>query len=187
MRQIKILKGFTLVELVIVMVILGILSAAAMPLFINMQREARIASMNGLAGAVSDAANIVQAYYFALGTGTSPITTANGTTVAIASTTVGNGNEGLPDSTAAGIGAILNARYTTTINTAGANYFAVFGATGTTGAVFTINSGTYNDTATAAAVITTNCYLLYNAASTTSASTSPSTGAGQVTLVTSGC
>ena len=48
-------NGFTLIELVVVIVILGILAAVAVPKFIDMQSDARQASLDGLFGSVRSA------------------------------------------------------------------------------------------------------------------------------------
>jgi len=45
-------SGFTLIELVIVIVILGLLTAVALPRFTNLQTEARIAKMNAALGSI---------------------------------------------------------------------------------------------------------------------------------------
>lgn len=45
-------KGFTLIELILVITILGILATAALPSFINVSANARQASMAGVVGAV---------------------------------------------------------------------------------------------------------------------------------------
>ncbi|WP_406041099.1 type II secretion system protein [Succinimonas sp.] len=57
MRSIK-SGGFTLIELVVVIVILGILAAVAVPKFMDLQRDARISKLNGLMAAIKSAGHI---------------------------------------------------------------------------------------------------------------------------------
>ena len=75
-------SGFTLIELVVVITILGILAAFAVPRFVSLEGEAREATTDALAGSVRSASSLAHAMWLAQG---SPATVSmEGTTITMA-------------------------------------------------------------------------------------------------------
>ena len=62
-------KGFTLIELIIVIVILGIIAGVAVPKFIGLSSSARVSSARGVGGAISGTIQSAHAGYLINGAG----------------------------------------------------------------------------------------------------------------------
>lgn len=122
-------SGFTLIELVVVITILGILAAFAVPKFIALDSQARIATINGLAGSVKSAASLARG--MSMATGNTATVTMEGSPVNLVN--------GYPDSTAAGIPMAVNASASDFTYTPGAasGTWAKVGAPGTCTVTYT--------------------------------------------------
>lgn len=118
-------KGFTLIELIVVIVILGIMSAIAVPKFVNFQSDARTSVINGLEGAIRGAATL--AYSKSLIEGEETQAAASVTMTVPVDTVFG-----YPAGTAAGIEAALDVEGDITIaHAAGVSTFQ-YGTIGAT-------------------------------------------------------
>ena len=65
-------KGFTLIELIIVIILLGLISATAIPYYLNIQKEAKIAVVKGKLAAIRGGLELAHAKILTSGVSTGP-------------------------------------------------------------------------------------------------------------------
>ena len=129
------IEGFTLIELIVVILVLGILAAIAAPRFVDLTGQARIAAMNGLRAAVQSATTLANALQTAQGLTANQSVTIEGATV--------NMTNGYPSVTSPGIDAAV--RFDA----------ATFSTTAVAGMTFQMKAKTTCNFAYAAAAFTT--------------------------------
>lgn len=104
MQKVSKQQGFTLIELIIVIVLLGILAVTAAPKFLNLQDDARDSTLEGFKGALETAASVVN--------GKALIQNKSGTAQTPVTVNIGNGTvsvvNGYPEATSANISALMD-------------------------------------------------------------------------------
>ncbi|MDT0627918.1 prepilin-type N-terminal cleavage/methylation domain-containing protein [Alteromonas sp. W364] len=167
-------QGFTLIELIIVIVILGILTVVAVPRFLDLSEDGKIASLEGMKSAMLSASNLVYSKAVLQGLEKIPFNATPAPYVDLDGDGVGdiNTHYGIP-SRSRGDGIVKALDSSVSEEWTWSTFYN--GAFVITTADIGGRKGQYiNNTS----VTPTNCYVRYD---------QTSTGIPDITLITSGC
>lgn len=123
------LKGFTLIELVVVISLLGILAAIVIPSYVGFNSEARVANLNALKGALYDAVQMTRGMYYSKGGSGATVDLGNGLNAVDVVAKTSTYMAGQPKGTASGIRLVVTyepSNFTFSSSASGGNNVAKF-------------------------------------------------------------
>ncbi|MCF2948185.1 prepilin-type N-terminal cleavage/methylation domain-containing protein [Paraglaciecola aquimarina] len=165
-------SGFTLIELIIVIVILGILAVTAAPKFIDVSSEANISVLKSMGGSIDSASQLVYAKAVIQGVQNAELSNVDldGDGITDIETRYGYPSGSRSDGVSKAMGGNFDTEWIWSTNYGRTIFYLTM-------ASFTWTSGEYVNQVP---IVATNCYLIYNMA--VDVNTPPS-----IEYITSGC